>query len=531
MTKFVPVACAMDALTATALFVAVLLAGCTSWQQPVSMPLELTEAGVQARLGLVADPHVHLDATNVRPSPGSHPSPTLALHTRVEPESAGFSLADAIAFAQQHSPRLQSARAAIERARGQEQVAFAPFLPEVDLLFQAGATSNNQGPGAAGPTGFIRTSDTPGTHSYAQTELQLLWTIYDFGRRAGHYRQAAARERITELQLVRADQTVQFDVTAAYLNILLARASLRVQEDAIRQAEATLKDARARFEAGVADPDAVLRAEVHLSESRDAFVSAQEAELVALAQLNNVMGRNAALPLRVLDLQPPPPAARPSLAESLEIAAAQRPEIGFARQTVVAAQEGLVAAKAGVLPRIFVRASTGRVDGAHVLTGWQAGAGLHLEVPLYTGGRLHGEIHTAAAEVAAAVADAQTMLDGISLEVSRAFRSEVAAGQRIELSRTAVAEAQENLRLVRVKYRNGDATPTDIVDAEAALTRSQQRFNSAIYSYLAALARLDYAMGRQQGTILRQASVPEGAPAPLPKEQLVSWPPAKGVPR
>ena len=330
---------------------------------------------------------------------------------------------------------------------------------------------------------------------------------------------------------MRADQTVQFDVTAAYLHILLARASLRVQEDAIRQAEATLKDARARFEAGVADPDDVLRAEVHLSESRDAFVSAQEEELVALAQLNNVMGRPAALPLRVLDLQPPPPAARPSLEESLEMAAAQRPEIGFARHMVVAAQEGLVAAKAGVLPRIFVRASTGRVDGAHVLTGWQAGAGLHLEVPLYTGGRLHGEIHTAAAEVAAAVADAQTLLDGISLEVTRAFRSEVAAGQRIELSRTAVAEAQENLRLVRVKYRNGDATPTDIVDAEAALTRSQQRFNSAIYGYLAALARLDYAMGRQQGTILRQASVPEGAPAPLPKEQLVSWSPVKGVPR
>ena len=213
------------------------------------------------------------------------------------------------------------------------------------------------------------------------------------------------------------------------------------------------------------------------------------------------------------------------------MAAAQRPEIGFARHMVVAAQEGLVAARAGGLPRIFVRASTGRVDGAQVLTGWQAGAGLHLEVPLYTGGRLQGEIHTAAAEVAAAVADAQTLLDGISLEVTRAFRSEAAAGQRIELSRTAVTAAQENLRLVRVKYRNGNATPTDIVDAEAALTQSQQRLHSAIYSYLAALARLDYAMGRQQGTILRQASVPEGAPAPWPMEQLVSWPAAQGVPR
>jgi outer membrane protein TolC len=237
---------------------------------------------------------------------------------------------------------------------------------------------------------------------------------------------------------------------------------------------------------------------VQLSESRDASVNAQEAEFVAIAQLNNVMGRNAALPLQVLEMKLPPPERRASLVESLEIAAAERPEIGFARQAVVAAQEGLVTAKAAFLPRIHVRASTGRVDGAHVLTGWQLGAGLHLEVPLYTGGLLGGELHTAEAELAGTVADAQIILDAISLEVNRAFRSELAAGQRIELSRPAVAQAQENLRLIRVKYGNGDATSTDIVDAETALTRSQQRFNSAVYTYLAALARLDYAMGRQQ---------------------------------
>jgi len=480
------------------IFASVLLAGCSSWHQPVPLPLELTQAGVQARLRIPAEANVNLAGTVIGSSQRSDPSQALPLNTSVEPEPAAFSLADAIAFAQRHSPRLRSARAAIERARGQEQAAFAPFLPEIDLLFQSGATRNNQGPGAAGPTGFIRTSDDPGTHSYVQAELQLLWTLYDFGRRAGRYNQTVARERIAELQLARADQTVQFDVTAAYLNILLARASVLVQEDAIRQAEATLKDTRARLQGGVADPNDVLRAEVQLSESRDAFVNAQETEFVAIAQLNNVMGRNAALPLRVVDLKLPPPEARPSLAESLEIAAVQRPEIGFARQAVVAAQEGVVAAKAAFLPRIYIRASTGRVDGAHVLTGWQAGAGLHLDVPLYTGGLLDGELRTAQAEVAATVADAQIILDMISLEVNRAFQSEVAAGQRIELSRPAVVQAEENLRLVRVKYGNGDATPTDIVDAETALTRSRQRLNSAIYTYLAGLARLDYAMGREQ---------------------------------
>ena len=98
----------------------------------------------------------------------------------------------------------------------------------------------------------------------------------------------------------------------------------------------------------------------------------------------------------------------------------------------------------------------------------------------------------------------------------------------LELSRTAVTEAQENLRLVRVKYRNGDATPTDIVDAETALTRSQQRYNSALYNYLTALAGLDYAMGRQQGTILQPASVPKETPEPLPKGRPISWQPEKG---
>jgi len=42
------------------------------------------------------------------------------------------------------------------------------------------------------------------------------------------------------LQLTRAEQTVAFDVAAAYLDVLFARASRRVQEDAVRRAEAVL---------------------------------------------------------------------------------------------------------------------------------------------------------------------------------------------------------------------------------------------------------------------------------------------------
>ena len=135
----------------------------------------------------------------------------------------------------------------------------------------------------------------------------LQWTLYDFGRTGGRYRQAVGRERITELQLARAGQTVEFDVAAAYMDVLLARASRRVQEDAVRRAEAILDDTEARRKGGVALKEDVLRAEVQLSESREALVLAREGEFNAVARLNNAMGRNAGLPLEVVDLEAEPP--------------------------------------------------------------------------------------------------------------------------------------------------------------------------------------------------------------------------------
>jgi outer membrane protein TolC len=375
-------------------------------------------------------------------------------------------------------------------------VAFAPFLPQLDYLSQGGVVSSTLAPGVPGPEGFLLPNGF-GTRSHAQAEVGLQWTLYDFGRTGGRYRQAVARERIAELQLARAEQTVEYDVAAAYMDVLLARATRRVQEDAVRRAEATLEDTVARRKGGVALKEDVLRAEVQLSESREALVVAREGDFDALARLNHAMGRNAAWQLEVVDREEQPPLPG-SLSDLLERAATQRPEVALAQQAVTAAREGRQAARAEFLPRIYVRAAAGHTDGENVITGWQEGAGLHMDMPLYAGGRRRGELLSAEADIEAALAEAQSILDAISLQVNLAYRGVVAARERIDLSRTAVVQAEENLRLVRVRYRNGTATPTDIVDGEAALTRSQQRFFSATYTYLTALARLDYAVGQHQ---------------------------------
>ncbi len=432
-----------------------------------------------------------------------------------------MSLAAAIEFGLANNPRLRSARASILRAQGQQQVAFAPFLPQIDLLGQFGIVSSTLAPGIPGNEGFLLPNGM-GPRSYAQTEVGLEWTLYDFGRTCGHYLQSAARERITELQLTRANQTVEFDVANAYLEVLLARASRRVQEDAVRRAEAVLQDTVARRAQGVALKDDVLRAEVQLSESRDALVRTREAEFDALARLNNAMGRDAGVPLDVVDVESQPPLPG-SLAELMEIAAGQRPEVAVAQQGVVAAQQGRQAAKGEFLPRIFFRAAAGHTDGENVITGWQEGAGLHIDAPLYAGGRHRGELRAAEAEIASAFAEAQDILNAISLQVNLAYRAVVANEERVGLARPAVEQSVEALRIVRQRYRAGTATPTDVIEAETAATRAEQRYVSARTDYLSALARVAYVTGADsQSRYLPPArpgdesQAPAAPPAKLP---------------
>ena len=128
------------------------------------------------------------------------------------------------------------------------------------------------------------------------------------------------------------------------------------------------------------------------------------------------------------------------------------------------------------------------------------------------------------------------ILDDISLQVTLAYRGVVSSRERIDLARPAIVQARENLRVVGDRYRNGDATPTDIVDAQVALIRAQDRDLGARYEFLAALARLEYATGQCQGAFhdlqARRGPDPEPAtavsPSPLDRHPGGSYPDPAG---
>jgi outer membrane protein TolC len=96
------------------------------------------------------------------------------------------------------------------------------------------------------------------------------------------------------------------------------------------------------------------------------------------------------------------------------------------------------------------------------------------------------------------MAKAESIADQIAFQVNEAYRNAVTAWVGIADARPAVDQAQENYRLVRIRAREGAATPTEITDAQAVLTRAQQSYLNARYNYLIAKDHLEYAMGLSQ---------------------------------
>jgi outer membrane protein TolC len=507
------------------LFAAMLAAGCIRPRAEVRDPLE-------ARILPVADRSRPKDAM-VRPATAERrQSPEEILPPALEPATTDSSrhveavspeipatdgppevtgppltLPEAIGLAFRRQPRLRAQLESIAQARGREQIAFSTFLPTVGGNYDVGGFTLDVGgenvlrlgQGIQGfnfipflgavPVGLnIQTG-------YELAELKVQWLLLDFGRRLGRYEQAKLAMDVAQLQTDRAFQTVANEVSVAYYGVLRAKALRRTSEDALRRAEMQLADARKLLAEGVVERETVLRAEVLLAETRQQLHAAVESEYVALAELDLAIGLKCNQPVTVVE-PPAIPTFDGTLADCLQTAVRERREFRVARRAVEIATEGTRVARADFAPKVIADGTlldfrqsspTGHADLA---VGF-----IRLDWTLFEGGRRIAETRVAESRVREAMAQAESIVDNIAFQVNEAYRRMVTARLGIEDARPAVDQARENFRLVRSRSLEGDATPTEITDAQASLTRAEQTYLNAVYSYLTSLARLEYAMG------------------------------------
>ena len=409
----------------------------------------------------------------------------------------------AISMAFQLQPRLKATLESIRQARSNQDIAFAAFLPVLRGGYSVGGYGLDvNGAGIPLPTPF---TFIPGVGSipvnfnvqsgYDLAELNLQWLIYDFGRRTSLYCTAGLGVDIAQLQTDRAYQTVADEVQTAYYQLLRVRSLRRIAEEAVRRANDDLSVAQQLAKGGAVAQETVLRASVAQSQAQRAFDVSEEQNAVAVAALNLAIGLSICTPTSVADTNDIP-SFTSSLCDCLNAAVGSRREFKIARKTVQVAEEGEHRAKVDFAPRIVADAYLNNFQQFNPQANANLGVGfIKLEWGLYEGGKRVAELDLNNSKIREASAQADSIAENIAFQVSQAYYRVTAARKGIDTSRPAVDQTLETYRLVVARTREGDATPAELTDAEASLTRAQQDYYNSIYDYLIALAHLDYAMG------------------------------------
>ena len=393
-------------------------------------------------------------------------------------------LAEAVEIAFANSPRLRAAAKSIRIAEEDIRIAGSAFWPQVSAAGNYNVLKNDINLGG-GPVL---------ENQFWQAELDLQWMLWDFGRSLGRYRQAEAGAEIARVSFRRFEQGLIYEVAEGYYGILRAQKAKTIALDGLRAAGLQLRTAKQLYAQDQVTRDDVLRAEVQVARYEQSVIRAGNAIKLALSGLNRSMGINVNWPTEVVDRTEEPEFGE-TLTWALEQAISHRPEFEQVQLGIALEQAGVRVAEAEYMPKLFVSSSLVHIEDRGQLSEDSALASLGIQVDLFAGGRRRAQVAQAEHKVSQSLDKARQVCDAISFEVKQAYLGIKDAEARLPVAEKALSAARENARLVQEKYASSLATATDVADAEAALTDSQEDYYRTLYDLMSAVERLYFAMG------------------------------------
>lgn len=331
---------------------------------------------------------------------------------------------------------------------------------------------------------------------YFINSLTATLPLYSGGRVENTLKQAQAGREISALALQNTGQEIAFQTIGAYYYLLSCRHMEQVRQEANEQLAGHLKQVEAQYAVGNVNRADVLRAEVELSDARQALVNAQNDTRKAVFALNKLMGVAIGQDT-VIEDQFTYEQNDYQLPEAVSYALAHHPEQLIEVEAMEQARLGVELAKAGKRPDVSLDASYTTYDtklDQFDTKQWMAGITAHLNV--FDGQVTSAGVKAAEQKVEQARHHAGEVARTVELQVQSAFLDMKKAEQNMATNQTAVAKAVEDFKLSQLRYGVSLATNLDVMDAQVALTTAKTNYIRSIYEYNVSKAALERAMGK-----------------------------------
>ena len=433
-------------------------------------------------------------------------------------------------IAEVNNPNLKALAIEVEQAQSQLRAEISRWYPTIQLgatqlpafsVRQSYSPTPNRDSAIGDVTGYSTNSITA-----MDAVLQTSWALIDPQRTP---RIAAARDRYEKAKnaYLIGLRDLRLQAAEAYFDLQSADEQVRIGQESVRASLVSLRDARSRFQAGVATKLEVLQAETQLARDQQLLTNAltgngpggpglgqadARRQLAALLSLPQDVTPVAKDPSRVVG------AWIPSLEESIIAAFAYREELDdilldisianseanselAASQPLLRIVNTLSASNSyGARYTDFVNGSNEAPAAQNVLgqTNWSVdnAIGLNLSWTLFDGGRARALYRLNKQRANEGRYRFAQRRDQIRVEVERGFFELQRNNLNISTNAQEVLSTRESLRLARLRFQAGVTTQREVVDTQRDLTQAEVRYALAISTYNKSLADLRRRTGR-----------------------------------
>lgn len=361
----------------------------------------------------------------------------------------------------------------------------------------------------ANGTGDIDFSQLPfGRPNQWAFGLDLQQTIFDRSLLAS-IRGARAGEAAAEATLDAARAATLLEVAQAYYDAQLAERLLVIADSTLAQAERIHRDTELARRVGDAAEFDLLRVTVARDNQRPVVIQRRTNRDLSLVRLRQLLDLPAGVPL---DLVTP---LGDTLAVALPAFAPANGDTAVdARAVVRAASAGLDAARAAREAASGTRWPSVRLSSAYskltfpedvfswnsFLTDWTVS--VRVSVPLFTGGRITGQVREAEAMADEAALRLRQTRELAAREAVEVHDQLVAAEARFAASQSTAAQAARAYQIAEIRVREGLSTLTDLSEVRIQLEQAEAN---------RAQAARDVQVARLRSRLLRDLPIGTGA--------------------
>jgi outer membrane protein len=413
----------------------------------------------------------------------------------IEPDKS-YSLAVLIDLAETHNPET---RAAWEHARAQAAtlgIAQSELYPT--LAAAALSTLDHR-------LHFSGHSFDPQTVQNFEGRLDLSYTVFDFGARAGRINAAKAEVLAENFAFNDIHRQVIFQVQSAYYQLLNSVGQVAAAEASLTNAQTVQQAAEDRLQNGVATLPDVLEAQSAAAQAEyelQAVIGVQE---IAQGNLGKALGTTPTVPIQVQPLEQLtiPDTLADTVDQALNRAFEQRPDLMQQLADVRAANARVKEARAAYYPTLNFKAYGGgqgdygvQDSGPWLHNGdFVGGAGLSLSWPLFDGGLRKSKLARAKADVRASEASVNAARDAVAEEVWRAYSNLRTAFRQRRSALALLSAAEQSYAAALESYNRGVRNLLDVTAAQRTLAQARSTDVLARTQVLASLAELAFRTG------------------------------------